>query len=202
VKRHLSAPYSGQMLFFYSNRFEVIGDMNDSFSKRVEQCYFEALNDLKKLQIKVPADAITLSINKRAKRRLGCCKHNRRILPLRYEIEISEVCSDLSDFELRNIVMHELVHTCPGCMNHCKQWKELIRKINAAFGYNITTTADYKRLGLDDAVAKPIYNYKVTCVNCGQSLYRMKRSKLISNPGLYRCSHCGGRLEVKKINGK
>lgn len=177
-------------------------EKNEQLMNRVELCYDAAFSDLKKLGINAPKDRISLSINQRAKRRLGCCKLNRSDIRQKYAIEISLVCSNLNDFELKNIVMHELIHTLPGCMNHGAKWKDISRRVNAAYGYNITTTADYSKIGLDGAVSEPIYNYKVTCESCGQSLYRIKRSKIVRNPGMYRCSKCGGFLRVERLDGK
>lgn len=37
---------------------------------------------------------------------------------------------DNVDEALRNILFHELAHTCKGAMNHKKPWKDIVRKMN------------------------------------------------------------------------
>ena len=52
-------------------------------------------------------------INTRAKRRLGCCIYNEK----GFLIEVSaRVLEDPA--LLRQTLIHELLHTCPGCRNH------------------------------------------------------------------------------------
>lgn len=38
---------------------------------------------------------------------------------------------------LKNTIIHELLHTCKGCMKHTGEWKQLAEKVNRYYGYNI-----------------------------------------------------------------
>lgn len=38
----------------------------------------------------------------------------------------------------------------------------------------------------------------VCCTDCGAKLARYRRSKLVTEPGRYRCGDCGGRLRVER----
>ena len=93
-----------------------------------------------------------------------------------------------------NTIAHELIHTCYGCFNHGKRFKYYCDKINL-LGYNVTTTYKGKEVTQIQNEAK----YRVMCENCKTKMYRMKKSKLITNPQLYRCSRCKGKLIVYKI---
>ncbi len=60
------------------------------------------------------------AINTRAQRRLGCCVHREG----RYTIQVSQCVLDDPRL-LRTTLAHELLHTCPGCLNHGPAWKIL-----------------------------------------------------------------------------
>lgn len=108
-------------------------------------------------------------------------------------IEICEAMLDASEQEIKNVIAHEVLHTCYGCYNHGKRWKSYAVKMNKIYGYNITSTTTYEKLGLKKPEKKIIYRYKIQCQKCGKTLYRQKKSRLITNTGQYRCK-CGGKL--------
>jgi len=45
----------------------------------------------------------------------------------------------------RNILMHELIHTISGCMNHGKKWKKYIEYMNTNFKYKMSPTPYSKK---------------------------------------------------------
>ena len=56
---------------------------------------------------------------------------------------------------LKNTIIHELLHTCVGCMNHKAKWKFYADKVNRAYGYDDikrTSTADEK--GVKEVIRK------------------------------------------------
>ena len=174
-------------------------DSKIELSDRVKVLFEEARGELAEIGIR-PSDRIeSVTINTRAKKRLGCCKANGSGMSVKYRIEISQVCEDLDDHELKTIILHELLHTCPGCMNHGVRWKKAVMQVNTKLGYDISSTADYSKLGLVPAGERAPYRYKVTCCKCGQSMYRYNRSKLVQRPWLYRCANCGGKLTVERV---
>ena len=44
-------------------------------------------------------------------------------------------------------------------------------------------------------------NYWVVCRDCGSEMARYRESKLVKHPEDYRCSGCGGRLDVHAADG-
>ena len=54
----------------------------------------------------------------RAKRRLGCCFYHGG----EYTIEVAARLLGQPGL-LRETLVHELLHTCPGCRDHGERWK-------------------------------------------------------------------------------
>lgn len=79
-------------------------------------------------------------INVRARKRYGQCKLIRSGC---YSIDISEAIFDADDNVIEEVILHELIHSCKGCMNHGVLWKQYVHMINEKYGYNITTTGSY-----------------------------------------------------------
>lgn len=143
------------------------------------------------------------SINSRAKRRWGQCKfltYDTHHELCEYAIEISEwLLRDDTDIQgLKQTIMHELLHTCDGCMNHGKTWKCLADKVNRNLGYNISRLTSCEGVGISNqAVCErdTDHRYKVECIRCHRAWYKDRACKLTKYPSYYRCK-CGGNLKV------
>ena len=132
-------------------------------------------------------------INKRAKKRFGACKKTSK----GFIIEISEFMLDTEPGHIKNILAHEVLHTCRGCQNHGKKWKLYAGEMNAEYGYNITTTGSYEKMGLEQPQQERKFKYMIQCQSCGKIIYRQRKSKLITHTDHYRCI-CGGFLKCYK----
>lgn len=170
----------------------------------------EVLSQCKKENIPI-SDYILpdITINSRAKSRFGAC----RKVPLNklsnndlqnvmmkkkvnyfFQIELCKSMMNANEQEIKNVVAHEVLHTCSGCYNHGKLWKAYATKLNNIYGYNITSTTTYEKVGIQKPEKKETYRYKITCQKCGKEFYRMKKSKLVTDTTRYRCG-CGGKLK-------
>ena len=129
-------------------------------------------------------------INKRARKRFGACKKTTK----GFTIEISEFMLDADLVHIKNILAHEVLHTCRGCQNHGKKWKVMAQTMNAEYGYQITTTSSYEKMGLEKTEQQNQYKYMIQCRSCGKIIYRQRKSKLITHTNHYRCK-CGGFLK-------
>lgn len=127
-------------------------------------------------------------INTRARTRFGCCRTQAG----RHIIELSAVLLEADELSVRQVLAHEILHTCPGCGNHGYRWQHWAALMNHAFGYDIRRTHAPEALGLEDS--RPA-RYLVVCRQCGRAIPRMKRSALVTHPERYRC-RCGGTLFV------
>ena len=150
----------------------------------------QTVSDLRSVGIPVPDNIDPhVSISKRAKKRLGCCRISSDTGM--YTIEISSfMLSDDNADMLRETMAHEVLHTCPGCFNHGAAWKRYAAAVNGAFGYDVSRTAD----PFTDRIDIPPAKHVVICKKCGRRFERQRECKLTKRPWLYRCS-CGGKLE-------
>lgn len=168
------------------------------FEERINRLAVEAGEELKAICIHPSDKVIAIKENRRAKKRLGCCKKERRIAQEFFIIEISTVLEEATDQAIKEILIHELLHTCKGCFNHGKLWKLYAAKVNQVYGYNISTYADTAQLNIEKTTT-PKYRYEIRCQQCNHVGYRQKKSKVITYPHLYKCGKCAGTLKVRKI---
>ena len=155
----------------------------------------ECMKELDALNIRYSPN-ISFVINTRATTRLGLCKK----LGNSYVIEISSLLLDERVDAVRGLkttIMHELLHTCRGCMKHTGRWAELAAKVNAAYGYHVTRAASPDEGIIPGELRKPP-RYFIRCVKCGMQIPRQKRSPLVNHPENYRCAKCGGALQRVK----
>lgn len=129
-------------------------------------------------------------VNTRAKSRWGRCQISTTG---KFIISIFDrlLAEDASMNGLKNTIIHELLHTCVGCMNHKTKWKFYADKVNKAYGYDIkrTSTADEK--GVKEVIRKRKVNHKYICEKCGQVVTR-ERDRGFENK--YHCGICGGNF--------
>lgn len=136
-------------------------------------------------------------INTRAKRRFGQCRKSAG----EFTINLSMHLFQAKDEEIEEVILHELLHTCYGCMNHGKRWKRYAEKIYQAYGIQIKVTGNDGEYG-QEYVQKlqQEYHYLFRCNSCGKSFgyFRMCPSvkELLSAEGkqakYIRCK-CGGK---------
>lgn len=135
----------------------------------------------------------SLQINNRTKTRFGGCKKVKGFVHDTYQIEISRVLLSAEAHVVKEILAHEILHTCPGCMNHGSTWKMHCRKLEAVHGYRLERTTSYAKLGITDQRKPRPKRYLIQCNQCGQQIFRQKKSPLTESTAMYRC-RCGGKL--------
>ena len=148
---------------------------------------------------------VSLTVNTRA-RRWGQC---RKIPGGLYEININQTLLDEKNAEdgLVNTILHELLHTCPGCMNHGQEWKKYAEMVRKNWGYDVKRTSSEEDKGVTtgnlnarERRENP-YKYEVRCPRCGVVARRKTRCDLIENIGKYRCGICKGSLYTVTVDG-
>ena len=146
------------------------------------------------LDLNIPfTKPISYTVNSRA-RRWGQCEKENGL----YSINISRTLLDERNDEagLLNTLLHELLHTCPGCMNHGTTWKHYAAIVRRATGLDIQrlSSPDMKGVEVD---LRPVHShekkYFIQCTKCGHIFQREKKSQFVQHPCLYRCG-CGGEL--------
>ncbi len=153
---------------------------------------------------------ISVTVNTRAKKRWGQCKGTyvgrASNGEPRYEftINISSILLDekIASIEgLQNTIIHEILHTCPGCQNHGPEWKRRAAIVKKKLGYDIQRCNSAEEKGIDPKISEKIYKpkiakYEVKCKKCGFIYTRSKMSNLIKYTSHYRCGKCRGELEL------
>lgn len=153
----------------------------------------ECMKELDKIGIQY-GKVKEFSVNTRAKKRWGQCK----TVPGGFTINIAACLLDeTTDIKgLKNTIIHELLHTCKGCLNHGAEWKRLAAKVNRAYGYGIkrTSSADEKGCTCRETGTVRHIKHKLVCKNCGHVFVRYRESKLTKMPDHFLCG-CGGTIE-------
>jgi predicted SprT family Zn-dependent metalloprotease len=161
---------------------------------QLNQLLQQVINEAKALGIPVSRHiSPSLFINNRTKSRFGGCKKVKGFVHHTYQIEISKVLLEAEADSIREIIAHEVLHTCPGCMNHGTAWKNYCKMMEGSLGYRLERTSSYDKLGIEDQRHPKRYRYVVECNQCGQKIYRQRKSPLTDKTNRYRC-RCGGKL--------
>jgi len=167
---------------------------------------FEALKEIciqevTRLGIKL-GNITSWEINKRAKSRWGLCKLNP---DGSYSIQIAyRLLADdrISEKSCKETIIHELLHTCKGCMRHTGKWKYYAEVVNQVYGYNIKRVTEGSEKGVENYQGKEMaIKYIFTCENCGATIYRKRDSNFTKNYRYYGCARCQARAWSKKTVG-
>lgn len=151
-------------------------------------------------EIGVPCGHIVeFTVNTRAKSRWGqCC-----LRPDGFHININAaLCDGKHDEGLRQTIFHELIHTCPGCLNHKSEWKRWAYVVGKHTGLVIKVSNSEADKGFDpsEVVLRRRQNkYKVYCKKCGHAWLYERKTRCVQHPELFHCS-CGGRLSVEYLS--
>jgi len=181
IKGHLSV--LGELI--------VLGDLMTAYEKRLNVLLEECLAELAAIGIRPCGRILGVKENKRAKKRLGCCRQMKGGTSPEFELELSVMLQDAEEKTLKEVMIHEILHTCRGCLNHGSKWKELAARTKKAYGYSIARTADFEKLGIE-AGEEGQKRYRIRCTRCGNTFYRIRKSRVVQHPEYYRCARCGG----------
>ena len=165
--------------------------------ERLTQLFNQVMDEAQNIGIPISRNIYGPIINTRAKARFGCCIVENKVPGNTwYTIEISAHTLEAPEKSIKEIIAHELLHTCKGCMNHGKIWKIYAERFNESYGYNITRTSSAEILGLEETGKNiPPAKYILVCSKCGKQFPRKRRSKAVQSPEKYRCGKCGGQLK-------
>lgn len=95
----------------------------------IEQMLQKGIKMLQAIEIPV-SDSICPTIDfPKATSFFGQCATNR-VRGYKFLIRISEYALYLSERDIMDTILHELLHTCDGCMNHQKLWRTYALQVN------------------------------------------------------------------------
>lgn len=144
-------------------------------------------------------EIISVTVNTRAKKRWGqCCMESYRTFSINISSRLLDDSVDIK--RLEDTMLHELLHSVPGCMNHGAKWKMYAEKVNRAYGYNIKRGASCEEQGVTPPTPSE-YKYNVTCDHCGTTWNMSRKRDWFSRPhGSAICPHCKHRDFTIKQN--
>ncbi|MBO4458866.1 MAG: hypothetical protein J5802_14265 [Butyrivibrio sp.] len=150
------------------------------------------------------SDRITFEINRRARTRWGLCKKNR---DGSFRIQIAEILladERISEKSCKETIIHELLHTCEGCMRHTGRWKQNALKMNSLYGYDIKRVTTGSEKGIEDYKSSELpVKYVFKCKSCGAVIYRKRESRFTRNYRHYICTRCGcAAWSRRKVDGE
>lgn len=158
----------------------------------------DVIREALEVGIPVPSNIYPqIKINKRTKKRLGCCIKTDG----KCTIEISEFILECQPKHIRSIIAHEVIHSCEGCSNHGKLWKYYANLMNDKYGYNIKRLLSLEEIGLVDDYEQRNIKYIMKCQSCGKEYPRQRYTCVMKKINAYRCS-CGGKLTVIDLSKK
>lgn len=144
--------------------------------------------------------SIDFEVNYNAKKRLGQCVNeglNYRTINISYWL-----LARFSDKDIKNTIMHELLHCYKECRGHDYMWKHYASIVNRKLGYNITRLANVREMcnenGIDTEsyIDMKNYKYEITCKTCGSVFHTYKMSAWTKKCYMtHTCTHrsCGGK---------
>ena len=134
---------------------------------------------------------IQWKVNTRAVRRWGLCQKDR--YTGKYTIQIAErlLNDSVEDKATETTILHEMIHSAPGCLNHGNTWQNYANKVNSHFGYNIKRCTSYE----EKQIEKPKAKYFAKCTGCGRVVGKYKMCSIVKYPEHWRCGVCNSSFE-------
>lgn len=170
--------------------------------KNLHVLFNECVEELKRINMDISNNIVEVKVNGRLSRSLGRCVYNRRYGSYTIEINPCMLGDSVEINATKNTIIHELIHTCPGCMNHGYQWKRRGDRVNRMLGYNISRCASSNELEADGVEIKlREYKYALECPTCGNQWKYRRWCESLENPSRYQCSKCKSKLHTIGLNG-
>ena len=121
------------------------------------------------------------------------------------QVFVSEIIFKLSEYVIKNVMIHELIHSVPGAANHGKTFKRWADIMNSR-GWIIEPHSDLRRLAelsgkrMEDlALPETVF---IACRICGDYVLKKENSATLRFTGRHRCGKCDGGLDVISVDEK
>lgn len=137
---------------------------------------------------------LNFTINYKAKKRLGQCAGNKR------DINISSWLLEIGlDHDIKNTIIHEILHTFKDTIGHKARWQYYAGYVNNRTDYHITRTTSIDNIYARANEVRPTkeihYKWEITCTKCGKVFYRQRMTTRVLNDftrGNRVHKYCGG----------
>lgn len=154
----------------------------------------ESIRELEEIGLgKMIPKNLNFTINYRAKKRLGQCCEKQDINISSWLLEIGD------DHDIKNTIIHEILHTFEDTIGHKEKWQYYARYVNNRTDYHITRTTSINKIYEKANKVRPTreihYRWKITCTKCGKVFYRQRINTKVLNDftrGNRVHKYCGG----------
>lgn len=159
--------------------------MNNNLQEYINECYLILDN------LNIPYYDKTLVVfkwNNRISTKWGYCRKNNDNT---FTIAISSCLREdnIKHKKVLSVILHEILHTCPGCFNHGELWTSYAKQINQHYNIKIRETSSAKEL-------KVPYKYIVKCKNCKIKIAFALKPSMTNR----KCPYChSSNLKLKEI---
>ena len=147
-----------------------------------------------------PGKIVEVIPNTRAKSRWGQCKRVNGGYSININVDLLDERNDYVGLE--NTLIHEILHTVDGCMNHGINWKRAADRIKTVYGLEIKRVSSKEDKGVAykrEAIRNEPVKYVLKCLDCGHEYKYQRAAKAVKFPERFRCGHCQGRFELIKL---
>ena len=154
--------------------------MKENLDEKLQRLAKESEEELREIGLgdELKADIVYI-INYRAKCRLGQCCNKQEINISSWLLEIG------SDKDIKNTIIHEILHTFKDTIGHKAKWQYYARYVNNRTDYNITRTTSidniYKKANVEREKKDIHYKWEITCRGCGAVWYKTKTTNRVLN---------------------
>ena len=154
----------------------------------------ESIRELEEIRLdKMTPKNLNFTINYRAKKRLGQCCEKQDINISSWLLEIG------SDHDIKNTIIHEILHTFKDTIGHKAKWQYYANYVNNRTDYHITRTTSINKIYEKANKVRPTkeihYKWEITCKKCGKVFYKQRMTTRVLNDftqGNRVHKYCGG----------
>ena len=159
----------------------------------------EVFNDAKKLGLPLNKSNLSeIKLGYKEMRPWGVCRYTPRFN--KFEIYISrKLILSNNIVAIKNTIMHEIIHTCEGALNHGVNFKHY-GKMCATLGYTITRLLSEEEVFGHKIEKKPdSFKYIIKCPCCGKEYGYNRFTRAVEMSNNYICGkcHCLGLARIK-----
>jgi predicted SprT family Zn-dependent metalloprotease len=150
----------------------------------------EVFNDAKKLGLPLNKSNLSeIKIGYKEMKPWGVCRYTPRFN--NFEIYISrKLISSNNIVAIKNTIMHEIIHTCKGALNHGANFKRY-GKMCETFGYTITRLLSEEEVfGHKIENKSDSYKYVIKCPHCGKEYGYNRFTRAVAMSNKYICGKC------------
>ena len=113
--------------------------------KYIDKLLLDVINDAHSIGIPISNNIVrTIYIDKKRYDRVASCY--KYALVDMYVIHISEDTLQANENEIKNIIAHEILHTCDASMDHGYLWKKYCKLMNNHYGYDIQIKYSWNKI--------------------------------------------------------